>query len=428
MLLRALIASSLLLFAPLSVFAELQPIDSIVAIVNDDVVTENELSFRMKVVKDQMKDASVPLPSDDLLRPQVLDRFIEQMLILQTAERYGIKVDDQMLNQTVQNIARKNNTTVSGLRQMLEKEGVNYTDFLDDLRRQLTVQRTEQAFVADTIHLSEDEVEHLYQQTLNANDENKQYRVGHILISLPKDPTSEQLTQAQSRADKAYEALQNKQDFFDVALRYSNSKDVLNSADLGLRKRTELPTLFSDVVTDMSLKDVHEPIRSTNGFHVIQLLEVKESQAQQHVVEEYRARHILVTTTRLRNEDEAKKQIDSIYKQLQNGTSFAELAKTYSDDLGSKQSGGELDWTQPQYLAPAFAKTMVELPVGTVSKPVKSDFGWHVIEVLDKRERDLSGQVLKANIQEQIFQRKLHEALQNWYTQLRDEAVIKTTI
>jgi peptidyl-prolyl cis-trans isomerase SurA len=317
-MLRTLLLSFLLLLSPWAL-AALETLDSIVAIVNNDVITANELDFRMGVVKDQMKGSKVPVPSDELMRPQVLERIVEQMLALQVAERYGISIDDETLNQAVTTVARNNHTTVSGLREMLEKDGVDYQSFLEDLRKQVTVQRAEQSFVSSKVHLNQEEVNHLFNQVQKSNNQHKQYRLGHILISLPKDPTSEQIAAAQTKAQEAEASLEaSSADFFDVALKYSDSKDVLNQADLGLRKRTELPSIFGDSVDTMKPGDVRGPIRSSSGLHLIKLLEVK-----------------------------------------------------------------------------------------------------------DDKPMPLDDNQLRARIQEQLYQRKFHEALQNWYTQLRDEAVVQ---
>lgn len=424
---KLLIPLMLLLLAPWA-HAAVEPIDNIVAVVNDDVVTANELAFRMRVVKEQMQQGKVELPNDELMRPQVLDRIIEQMLALQTAKRYGIAVDDEALNQAVATVAKNNRTTVSGLREMLEKDGVNYTSFLEDLRKQVTVQRVEQSMIGSKINLTQEEVNHLYQQVLKSNNQNKQYRLGHILVSLPKDPTAEQVATAQKKAQEALEAMKKDgSDFFNVALKYSDSKDVLNQADLGLRKRTELPTIFGDAVDPLKQGDVAGPFRSSSGLHVIKVLELKDDKATatNKVVEEYLVRHILVATTRVRSDEQAKKEIDEIYQQLQNGSDFTTLAKAKSDDTGSKQEGGKLNWSQSRAFTPAFAQAVETLPKGKLGTPIKSEFGWHIVEVLDNRKRDVTDNMLKARIQEQLYQRKFQEALQNWYTQLRDEAMIQ---
>lgn len=429
MLLIRLLLASFLLFSSASALAEIEPLDNIVAIINDDVVTANELEFRMLVIKEQMKEKNVPLPSDELMRPQVLDRVIEQMLVLQAANRFGLVVDDAALSKAVETVAKNNQTTVSGLREMLEKDGVTYTSFLEDLRKQVVVQRAEQAFVSNKVNLNQEEVNHLYSQITKSNNQNKQYRLGHILISLPKDPTAEQLAAAMKRAQEAQAGLERAEsDFFDVALKYSDSKDVLNQADLGLRKRPELPTIFGDATENMKVGQVSAPIRSSSGLHIIKLLEVKDDApmaAQNKVVEEYLARHILVATTRARDEAAAKKEIDAIYESLQKGEDFAALAKAKSDDPGSKQEGGQLNWSPAKAYTPAFAEAITSLPKGKISAPVQSEFGWHIIEVLDSRKRDVSDSMLKAKIQEQLYQRKFNEALQNWYTQLKDEASIQ---
>ncbi len=409
--------------------AEPVPLDNIVAIVNDDVVTQTELNYRTRVIKQQMKDAKVTLPEDSVLEPQVLDRIIEQMLVIQAAERFGVFVDDQALNQALYTVARQNKVSVSELRGMLEDEGIDYEKFLDDLRTQLIVQRTEQRMVSNEITLSDEEVEHLYQQSLKSSQQNKQYRVGHILIALTQDPTPEHLAEAQQRALEAQTMLLDTNDFHQVALRYSDSKDVLNQSDLGFRRFNEMPSLFANAVTDMKVGDTAGPFRNSSGLHIIQLLEVQQDAPEEkQLVTETHVRHILLKTNPARNDAETEKAASEIYKSLADGADFATLAKAHSEDLGTKQSGGDLNWMKSKQFVPAFATAMDSLDVNEISKPVKTEFGWHIIQVLERRQSDVTRDTLKAQIQDQIYRRKFNEALQNWYTQLRDQALIEVYI
>ncbi len=422
----SIISLSLLCFAA---FAAPVPLDRIVAIVNDDVVTETELEYRISVIKEQMKTTNVTLPGDDILQPQVLDRLIEQMLVLQAADRYGVFIDDQALNQALFTIAQQNNATVSELRDMLEDDGIDYQKFLDDLRTQITIQRTEQRLISSEITLNNEEIDHLYNQSLKSTQQNKQYRLGHILVALSRDPTPEQVSLAQARALEAQHMLVETEDFQQVALRFSDSKDVLKQSDLGLRRHDELPTLFADSVHKMEVGEIAGPFRNSSGLHLVQLLEVEQGNAQQpRVINETHVRHILLSTNQVRDDKKTLAEIQKIREAIENGDDFASLAQKHSEDFGTRQAGGDLEWTTSQVLDPAFAQTMDSLKIGEISKPVKSAFGWHIIQVLDRRENDVTENVLKAQIQERVYERKFNEALQNWYTQLRDQALIEVYI
>jgi peptidyl-prolyl cis-trans isomerase SurA len=426
MIKKALFAIIFSLFC-LNSFAEPVPLDRIIAVVNDDVITENELDYRIAVIRDQMQDSGVTLPPNDILQPQVLDRLIEQMLVLQAADRYGVFIDDQALNQALFSIARQNNVSVSQLRDMLEDDGIDYEKFLDDLRTQITIQRAEQRLIGSEITLSQEEIEHLYQRNLQSSQQNKQYRLGHILVALNKDPNAEQLALAQARALEARHELIDPTEFHQIALRYSDSKDVLERADLGLRRHDELPSLFAEAVHEMEVGDVAGPFRNSSGLHIVQLLEVQEDEAQQ-IVDQTHVRHILLSTNQVRNDDKTRAELEQLRQEILDGEDFAKLARRYSEDLGTKQAGGDLEWMVSQQLDPAFAQAMEQLEIGEISAPVKSAYGWHIIQVLERRNSDMTENVLKAQIQERVYERKFNEALQNWYTQLRDQALIEVYI
>lgn len=404
-------------------------IDRIVAIVNDDVVTETELGYRTRVIKDQMASTKAQLPPDEILEQQVLNRLIEQKLVLQMGARYGITIDDQALDQAIYSVAKNNKTTVSGLRTMLEKDGINYQQFLSDLRTQLATQRIEQRLVGDTIHLSQEEVENIFKRSNLSSHQNKRYRLGHILIPLPKEPTSDEIKEAEARVQEAIALLNKGQDFTQVALTYSGSKDVLKSTDLGLRRQDELPTLFSDVAPTLALNQVQGPIRNTSGLHIIKLLELEDNGSQPvQMVKETHVRHILISPNQVRDDQKAKAIAEEVYAKVKAGEDFAALAKIYSEDPGSKQNGGDLEWVQTSMLVPEFAKAMETLGNNELSAPVHTQYGWHVMQVLDRRERDISSTAFKSQIQQKLYERKLSEALQNWYIQLRDQAMVQTKL
>lgn len=428
MMFRTVIASLVLSFS-CALLATPASIDRIVAIVNDDVVTQTELGYRTRVIKEQMSANKAQLPPDDILEQQVLNRLIEQKLVLQMGTRYGITIDDQALDQALYSVAKNNKTTVSGLRTMLEKDGINYQQFLSDLRTQLATQRIEQRLVGDTIHLSQEEVENVFKRSQLSSNQNKRYRLGHILIPMPKEPTSEEIKEAEARAQEAIAHLNKGQDFTQVALTYSGSKDVLKSTDLGLRRQDELPTLFSDVAPTLTLNQVQGPIRNSSGLHIIKLLELEDNGSQPvQMVKETHVRHILISPNQVRDDEKAKAIADEVYAKIKSGEDFAALAKVYSEDPGSKQNGGDLEWVQTTMLVPEFAKAMEHLGNNELSAPVHTQYGWHVIQVLDRRERDISTNAFKSQIQQKLYERKLSEALQNWYIQLRDQAMVQTKL
>lgn len=423
---KKIITALLLTFVAVQALAKVVTLDSIAAIVNDDVITQSELETRTAMVTEQMQAAKIELPSKAIIKNQVLDRMIEQMLVLQAAERYGIKIDDQALNQALYAIAKQNNTDVEGLKVLLEKDGIHYQDFLSDLRKNLAVQRTERAVVGENIHLSSEEVTYLMNQMQKSSHANTQYRLGHILISLPQDPNEEQLAQAQSRAQLALDNLNEEKPFQQVAIEFSDSKDVLKSSDLGLRHENELPTLFSEKAVNLKLNEVAGPFRNASGLHIIKLLEVKQDEATQpYMVAESNVRHILISPNKVRSKAQAKKIIDEVHAKLQQGGDFDQLAKEYSDDIGSKQAGGKLGWVSNQSLVPPFVEAMEKLKLNQLSEPVETNYGWHVMEVLDRRTADRTAELKRNEIQEKLYERKYQEALQSWYTQLRDEAHVQ---
>lgn len=406
-------------------YAKPQALDKIVAVVNDDVITEHELAFRMGLVKQQLRSAP-QLPSDDVLEAQVLDRMIEQTLVEQAAKRAGLSVTELDIRQAMESIAKQNNMSVNDLKVAVEQDGMTYEKFEQDLYNQVLVSRAQQRLVGSTIKLSEAEVDHWVAQNRNHMNSNRQYLFGHILIALPKDPTPQQVEEANARAAEVVAKLRANGDFSKVALTYSDSNDVLERQNLGWRYAQELPTILSDAAPSLNKGDIRGPLRNAGGLHIVKLLDVKESEAPKQFVQETHARHILVALNEVRDEKKARERMDEVVAKLNAGEDFAALAKMYSDDPGSKQSGGDLGFVQSKSLTPRFAQAMEKLKIGEMSQPVLTPFGWHLIEVMERKEREISSEMLRAEIQDKLYQRKMNEALQNWYTQLRDQAQVQT--
>lgn len=406
-------------------FAAPVALDKIVATVNDDVITEKELSYRVNSVVEQMKKQGTGLPEANTLNQQVLDRLIEQTLAIQAGEKAGITVTPADVDKAIEAIAKQNRTDKAGLLKMVQEDGISEAQFRADLRKEILISRTQQQLVGSGIHLNETEVAQWVSRQKGVAEENRRYLFGHILIALPQDPTPEQKEQAQARAKQVVDALKQGQDFSKVALKYSDSRDVLERTDLGWRNAEELPSILSDIAGVMEKDEVAGPLMNSSGLHIVKLLDLQaKSQNSPQWVEQAHVRHILIGLNQVRDEKKARAEIDAVIAQLNAGKDFAELAKAYSDDPGSKQSGGDLGWVDAQSLTPAFAQAMQTLKIGQRSEPVLTPYGWHVIEVLDRKRKDISQDRVRTEVQRKLYDRKYLEALQNWYTQLRDQALV----
>ena len=398
-------------------------LDRIVAVVNDDVITASELRQRIDTITQQMRQQRAPLPPLPVLRKQVLERIIINRIQLQLAAANGIRVDDETLNQTIRRIAEQNNMTLGQFRGVIEQDGFSFARFRESMREEIIITRLRQRQVDSRISVSDQEVDNfLANQKIqgNANDE---YRLGHILIALPEGASPGQIKAARKKAQQILDELRQGTDFVQEAMAVSDGQQALSGGDLGWRRAGELPTIFADVVRDMKTGDISDLIRSPSGFHIIKLMDHRNT--DRRIVTQTRARHILIRTNDLTSDEQARALILELRERAAGGEDFAELARTYSDDKASAVDGGDLGWVEKGKMVPEFEQAMLTLQPGQLSEAVKTQFGWHLIEVVERRETDVTEEFTKNKVREQIYQRKVEEANINWLRKLRDESYVE---
>jgi len=408
-------------------------LDRIVAIVNDDVITERELLRQMALISNQLRANKRPLPPTDVLLPQVLDQMVTQLAELQIAKRAGVTVDDLSLDNTLRGIASDNGMSVEQFREALAKEGTSWGDFREQIRREITINRVQKREVIDRIQISDKEIDdamNVKRGQQKVGQANMEYHVRQILIALPETATPEDIAKARSKAEETLQALRNGGDFAALAASVSGARDALEGGDLGWRSVENLPTIYTDAVMAMQPGQVSELIRSPSGFHIVQLEATRGAAAsaantQDVKLTETHARHILIQTSDVVNDDEARRRLEDIRLRLAKGDDFAVLAKTYSNDKGSAERGGDLGWARPGMMVEEFERVMSSTPKGQVSAPFRSQFGWHILEVLETRDASGNIEFLRQQTREGLMRRRAEEEIDRWQRRIRDEAYVE---
>ncbi|WP_341326469.1 peptidylprolyl isomerase [Methylotuvimicrobium sp. KM2] len=401
-----------------------QTLDRIVAIVEDDVILDGELQAEVDVIAQRIKASNAVVPPSYILRKQVLEKLIIEKLQRQLAERSGIALNDEMLASAAADIARRNNMTPAEFRVELEKQSISYRSFLENLRNEVIINQLRGREIGSRVNVSDREVEHFLETESKLGGEATQYHLGHILVAIPEGASSTVIQKAKQKALEIIQDLRGGRDFVQVAMSQSDSSEALTGGDLGWRSINQVPTLFVDEVGDLKQGDVSDPIRSPSGFHVIKMLELRGGD-QQHIVTKTHVRHILIKTNELIDDDEAKKRLNNLKRRIADGDSFDALARAHSDDKGSALNGGSLDWVAPGALVPEFEKAMNALAIDEISKPVQTQFGWHLIQVLGRKQQDDSEDYKKEQVREAIRKRKIEEETELWLRRLRDEAYVE---
>ena len=433
MLIRSLLFAALAL-AAVAVSAQKAPsapprpaaLDRVVAVVNDEAVTQYDLEEAKRIVLQQLKQQNVQQPAPDVLDKQLLERLVTERALLQYAKESGIKVDDTQVERTIQRIAEDNKMTLDALRQALAKDNVPYAKYRDDVRNEIIIQRLREREVENRITVSEAEVEQ-YLATIKAQSGGEaEYRLAHILVLVPEQASSAQIEAKRRRADEALKSVTEGTDFGQVAAGFSDASDALSGGNLGWRPGARLPTVFVDVVRGMKVGEVSPVLRSAAGFHIVKLLE-RRSHDEPSVVDQTHARHILVRVNEVTSEADAKAKIERLKDRLDSGAKFADMAKLNSEDPSSAK-GGDLGWINPGDVVPAFEEAMNKLAENQVSTPVRTSFGWHLIEVLGRRKQDVTADRERTQAQLAIRQRKSEEGFQDWVRQTRDRAYVEVRI
>ncbi|EAS3381854.1 peptidylprolyl isomerase SurA [Salmonella enterica] len=406
-------------------FAAPQVVDKVAAVVNNGVVLESDVDGLMQSVKLNAGQAGQQLPDDATLRHQILERLIMDQIILQMGQKMGVKITDEQLDQAIANIAKQNNMTMDQMRSRLAYDGLNYSTYRNQIRKEMIISEVRNNEVRRRITVLPQEVDALAKQIGTPNDASTELNLSHILIALPENPTSEQVNDAQRQAESIVEEARNGADFGKLAITYSADQQALKGGQMGWGRIQELPGIFAQALSTAKKGDIVGPIRSGVGFHILKVNDLR-GQSQSISVTEVHARHILLKPSPIMNDQQARLKLEEIAADIKSGkTTFAAAAKEYSQDPGSANQGGDLGWATPDIFDPAFRDALTKLHKGQISAPVHSSFGWHLIELLDTRKVDKTDAAQKDRAYRMLMNRKFSEEAATWMQEQRASAYVK---
>ncbi|WP_404341068.1 peptidylprolyl isomerase SurA [Pseudoalteromonas mariniglutinosa] len=418
---KLLISALLTLGLSQHAFAKPVEIDKVVGIVNQGVILQSEVDIIINRVKAQAQEQGQELPSDDTLRIQAIERLVNQTLMMQMAERMGLEISDGQLDQTLEKMAKDQGGSIADLRRTIEAAGESYPSYREEIRKEITTQQVMRANVDRRIYISPQEVDNLLKIMESQGQNAEEYEIGHILIDIPSDATADEIASSKNRADKVIELLKQGSEFKRIAISSSGGSKALEGGQLGWMSINEMPSLFAEAVKGQKKDDIIGPLRSGAGFHIIKVQDVRGRQVVETT--EVRSRHILVKPSIILSEEKARDMLKGFAKDLRAGNAdFAELAKEYSEDPGSALKGGEYDWTDPTTYVPAFKDTLLSLEKNEISEPFRTQFGWHIVQLLDKRVADKTEQAKRNRAHQLLFNRKFKEESFNWQQEMREQA------
>jgi peptidyl-prolyl cis-trans isomerase SurA len=394
-----------------------------VAVVNDDVITRLDLDERVRFAYLQLKQQGTPPPPREALEKQILDRLVIDRVQLQLAKETGLRVEDGDLDKAIQRIAQDNKLTVPQLRETLEKDSVPFARFREDIRNEIILARLREREVDNRISVTESEIENFLSTQQAQAGRSDEYNLSHILVTVPENASPEQIQARRTRAEQALEQIQKGADFRQVAATISEAPDSLQGGAMGWRDAARLPSLFVDALKSLPVGGLSPILRSSNGFHILKLNDRRGSTSPV-IVRQTHARHILIKTNELVPEAEARRRLVALKERLDNKADFAELARLHSEDSSSSK-GGDLGWLSPGDTVPEFERAMDALAPGQISDPIQTPFGWHLIQVLERRNADMSQEHQRLEARKALRARKSDEAHQEWLRQLRDRAFIE---
>ncbi|MDG1445177.1 MAG: peptidylprolyl isomerase [Methylophilaceae bacterium] len=399
-------------------------LDRIVAIVDKNAITEQDLENKIRTVSEQLEKQGKQLPNARVLRKQILERLIIDSIQLQMAEQRGIKVNEMQLDKTIERIAEQNQMSVQEFSAALSNDGISYSAFREDMRDEITIARLKEMEISSRVNVSDGEVDNYLTTQENSKDgSQEEFNLSHILIRTPEESSPEDLEKARVKVEQALSELSKGENFEQVSATFSDAPNALEGGNMGWRSSNQIPPAFLEFLKNLTVGEVSKPIRSPNGFHIIKINE-KRSADSTLIVEQTHVRHILIKLNEVVSEQEAKQKMLTLKERLDNGADFAELARQYSED-GSASKGGDLGWVNPGDTLPEFEKEMNGLAEEEVSSPIRTPFGWHIIQVLERRKQDMTDQAARFQARKEIFTRKSEEAYQDWLHELRDRAFVE---
>jgi peptidyl-prolyl cis-trans isomerase SurA len=399
-------------------------LDRVAATVNEGVVLQSELEEQMFIIASRMREQKMDLPAQNVLQKQVLDRLVLQELQMQRANRAGIKVADETLNNALADVAKQNGIPLTELPDALAAQGIDYAGYREQLRRELAMQILRQRDVISRINVSPREIEQFLERQKKMPSDSNEYDVSHILIAVPQAATPQELDEAAKKAEDVYKRAAAGEDFARLAVQYSNSQTALEGGRLGVRKGSELPTFLGEIIADMKAGDVTQPLRTPSGYHIIKLNDMKG--ASQVIVNQVHARHILIKPNELQDDATVQQKLVSIRDRILNkGENFTAVASVVSEDPGSAADGGDLGWSSPGTFVPEFEKQLAQLQPDEISQPFRTQFGWHIIQLLGRRQFDTTDDVQRQRAFGALREAKADEETELWLRRLRDEAYVE---
>lgn len=408
-------------FQPLQAATSL---DKIAAIVDEDVVLESEVTQRIADLQFQYRNRPNVLPADDILRTQVLEQLIVQHIQLSQAERAGVRIDDNSLNASLAEIAQQNGMTLADFRTKLEKEKAgSYNQIREQVRQEMMTSRVRNRRVGERVHITEQDIDNFLASPQGQTALETEYRLAHILISVPDEATPKQWAEAKAKADQALALLQQGKPFFEVTTQFSKDEDALQGGDIGWRKAAQLPTLFADNADKLKKGEFSGILQSPAGYHIITMVDKRGN--QQMMIEQHHVRHILIKPSEIVSLEDAKQKADDLRERLAKGADFAELANTYSEDVGSARNGGDLSWVSLGEMVPSFDEMINKTPVNQISPVFESQFGWHILQVLGERNQDMTSQYRRNLARQALYARQFDEEKASWLRELRAEAFVQ---
>ena len=398
-------------------------LDRVIAVVNDEALTQFEINEQKRVLMQQLKESRLQPPAPDVLEKQLLDRLITERVLMQYAKESGIRIDDTQVERTLARIAQDNKLSTDEFRKAIEREGVTFSKYRDEIRNEMVIQRLREREVEGRVNVSDAEVE-LFLATLDSQSGGDvEYRIAHILVLVPEQATPEQIETRVRKVEEAMRQLRSGGDFGQIAATFSDAPDALQGGNLGWRAPARLPTMFVDPIRSLKPGQFSGVLRSASGFHIVKLIETR-SRKDPTVVEQTRVRHILVKVNEVTSESDAKAKIERVKERIDLGAKFDEQAKLNSED-GSASKGGELGWISPGDTVPDFEAAMGRLKVGELSAPVRTNFGWHLIQVEERRTQDITTERQRDQARVALRQRKSDEMFQDWVRQQRDRTYVE---
>jgi peptidyl-prolyl cis-trans isomerase SurA len=399
-------------------------LDRVVAIVNDGVVLNSDLDTQVDVVSERLRQQKLELPPQNVLRQQVLERLVMQEIQLQRANHAGVKVSDEMLNTALQDVAKRNGMTLTQLPEALGRQGVDYAEYRDEIRKEMMLQMLRQRDVLQHISVTPREIDQFLDKQAKAPSERNEYNVSHILIAVGQEASAGQQEAAAKRAQDVYQRAKSGEDFAKLAVAYSNSQTALEGGALGWRKGSELPTFLSDIIARLKPGEVSEPLRTPTGYHIIRLNEVRGG-SENAVEDQVHVRHILMKTNELADDATVRGKLTALRERILKGEDFSAIAQVTSQDPGSAADGGDLGWSGPGTFAPEFEQAIGPLKDNEISEPFHTQYGWHIAQMLGHRRFDNSDEIKRRQAMEAIRASKADEETELWLRRMRDEAYVE---